>query len=62
MSSVRKSARVFPDLVPPGTERRAGPKLSAAVRSGVDPLSALAPALAFVIGAAALIVLLTIAA
>lgn len=62
MSSVRKSARVFPDLVPPDTERRAGPKLPAAVLAEIDLLPALGLALAFVVGAAATVLFLTIAA
>ena len=57
MSSVRMSARVFPDLVPPDVERRAGPKTRVAVMDDLDLL----PALAFVVCAAASVLLLSIA-
>jgi hypothetical protein len=54
---VRKSARVFPDLVPSDVERRAGPKTRVAVMDDLDLL----PALAFVICAAASVLFLSIA-
>jgi len=58
VSSVRKSARAFPDLVPPDVDRRAGPKRLASVLDGVNLL----PALLFVVGAAASVLFLSIAA
>ncbi len=57
MRSVRKNAEVFPELVPPDSHDRAGPKLLSAVMDDID----LGPVLAFVLGAAALLVLLAIA-
>jgi hypothetical protein len=52
---VRKSARIFPDLVPPDVESRAGPKTRVAVLDDLDLL------LAFVICAAASVLFLSIA-
>ncbi len=57
MSSVRKSARVFPDLVPPDVENRAGPKTLVAFMDDLDLL----PALVFVLCAAASVLFLSIA-
>lgn len=57
VSSVRKSAEVFPELVPPDVHDRAGPKLVSAVIDQID----LGPALAFVLGTAAALLFLAMA-
>lgn len=57
MSSVRKSDEVFPELVPPDAHDRAGPRPVSAAIDDID----LGPALAFVVGAAVLLLFLALA-